>query len=335
MKIGMFGVDSSVCLIRNLETVYLSSETVKKLYKMKFDSISSVVLLETCNRVEFYFEFNDGIHDAISELSRFIVSHNNVSETFLNDTFLIRENESVMTHLYEVVCGLKSMVFGENEILGQVKKRYHLAQEHGVLSPLMNKVFQTAIAIGKRARTDTDISKGAYSISSIALECIREVDPIYLDKKILVVGSGTMGQRVVTKLVALGHSQVFITNRTNSKAKIVAEENKVSYVDYSTFRKHILDYDIVIFATSCQGHILGVQHLQKDYSRSLILVDLGVPRNVEPILNTFDYVNLIGLDGFKEVVSKTLKDRSGEADKVKLLIQEESSRFHSWLLNRR
>lgn len=334
MNLGFLGVGYSNCSIQEIEAVYLSADRVLELYRQPFQYIESICLLETCNRVEFYFEYTHSFEHACTELILFVSRANSILEADVRSIFQLKSGGNARDHLFQVVCGLQSMVFGENEILGQVKKAYQFAMDHGAMTALINKVFQTAISIGKRARSETEISKGAYSVSSIALECIRDAQVDYLNQKILIVGAGTMGRRLVAKLAKMGHTDVTIANRSPEKALQLAQEYHFSTFDYSDFLTHSHLFDILILATSSADYLLNQSHFSDQFCPYDFVIDLGLPRNVDPAVSAFSKVKLVALDGFQSVVKKTFTDRSSEVDKVRMIITEDAIKFDHWFEHR-
>ena len=224
-------------------------------------------------------------------------------------------------------------IVGENEILSQVKDAYDDALKQDVTGPLLNKCFQSAVASGKRVRTETEISRGAYSVSSIAIDAIRQTKLDYFGKSILIVGLGTMGTRCLKKLHALAHPNVTLCNRTLSVSENLSQEYETSYFDYSDLSKRIGDFEIVISAVTERTFIIEPENFNKN--KEYLVIDLGLPRNVNPECDSRHLFQLINVDGLKEIATKNVKRRQGELVKVEIIIDDEIDRFNQWLSNKK
>ena len=221
------------------------------------------------------------------------------------------------------------MVFGENEILTQVKEAHQRCADHKVTGSLLNKIFLSAISTGKRVRTETEVSRGAYSVSSIAVEAIRDTYLDYFGRKILIVGTGTMGRRVAKKLSALGHPDTYITNRTQDKADQLAEELDIISVSYDTVFDQAQEYDIMICATSTKQYIFYPSHFDIP-EKSHYIIDLGLPRNVDPEVASLDNMDVITVTGLKNTADKNVQKRKGELSKIKVIIEDEIHKLRQW-----
>ncbi|RAP33053.1 glutamyl-tRNA reductase [Candidatus Marinamargulisbacteria bacterium SCGC AAA071-K20] len=288
--------------------------------------IQDMVLLMTCNRVEFYYTCED-INAAKTWLYNTISESKNISVEDIKSILIERDENEATQHLFAVTSGLESMVYGENEILTQVKDSYHRSVEFKLTGPLLNKIFQKAVATGKRVRTETEISRGAYSVSSIAIEAIREKMLDYFSRKILVVGAGLMARRALKKLSAMGHPELHICNRSKNKAESLASDMEITVLDYNLLSQKASDYDIIILATSSKNYILDTKNFNAD-SKTILVLDLGVPRNADPSLSS--NCNLVTVDGLKDIAEKNVKKRQGEKDKVLDIIREEIEQVHAW-----
>lgn len=224
------------------------------------------------------------------------------------------------------------MVFGEDEILSQVKKAYADFHALNTTGPTTNKLFQSAIGVGKRVRHETEISRGSYSISSIAIDAIRELKLDYFEHSILIVGTGTMGYRAIKKLVSIGHPSITICNRTLEKASKIAEELGVSVLDYGALADSVRQFNIVIVATAASDYVIRPAHFQNPSATSLI-VDLTVPRNVDPAIDMAT-CQVISVDGLKQIADKNVMKRRKEALKIQAILEDEQLKYEQWLHRR-
>lgn len=332
-KLGFLGTDYKRSPLRDIELIYLKQESWQSLcHVVRNESpITELVILATCNRFELYFVADD-IDEAVQWLTAFIADSANIPRDSIATIVYSLKEGAVIQHLFNVAAGVESMVFGEDEILAQVKKAYSDFQEIKITGPTTNKLFQSAIGVGKRVRHETEISRGAYSISSIAIDAIRELKLDYFDHSILIVGTGTIGQRAIKKLVSIGHPSITICNRTYAKAAKIAEESGVSILPFEKLADAIRQFNIVIVATAASDYLICPIHLQNNSETSLV-VDLTVPRNVDPTIDTMG-CQVISVDGLKQIADKNVLKRRKEALKIQAILDDEQLKFEQWLQRR-
>ena len=331
---GFVGSDHHFSSLSKLEHFYLGHNESEIFLKQFPDTplIQGLVGLNTCNRVEWYFSSH-----SVSEAQAFIChelakfkKHNEPFEMSLGKS--LSEAESIQ-HLFSVSAGLESLVLGENEILGQLKSAYTRSHELGKTDPLLNKIFQSAIAAGKRVRAESNINQGSYSISSIAIEAIRERVLDYFSKKILVVGLGDMGSKALKKLSALGHPDLHICNRTFYKAELMANTLSASALSLESLDQRLSEFDIQIYASSASQPLLTAEKILKHPQfQPTLLIDLGMPRNIDSTLgNRFP---LLTVEGLRETSEKSMSKRLASLSIVKDLLKEEYERLCLWIQNR-
>ncbi len=330
MKSGLLGTSHKRASLEDMESVYINKDLQQVLIQDKESlNIDQVVVLATCNRLEIYFSSPD-LQAAFEALYVWISDHKNIPLGRVKERLFARTNTDMMMHLFSVVGGIESMVLGENEILTQVKDAYTFFKERGATSSEFNKCFQSAIASGKRVRTETNISKGTYSVSSIAIEAIRERMLDYFGRKILIVGLGIMGRRALRKLLSLGHPDLTITNRTDEKAKRFSKEEGINFIPYMSCFDNAHHYDIILTAVSSKTHILGREQFDRDDSITELVIDLGMPRNVDASVDDCDNMELVAVDGLKDIAEKNVKSRADELGKVRAIIVEDIEKFNQW-----
>lgn len=330
MDMGLLGTSHKRASLNELESVHLNQELRDELCANKSDlGIQELVILSTCNRSEIYFVADD-LDATKANILKWVSEKKEVPESVLDGLYLFRKEDVAVQHLFSVASGIESMVLGENEILTQVKDAYSLYQDAGHTGAFFNKVFQMATAVGKRVRTETDISKGAYSVSSIAIEAIRENALDYFGRKILVIGLGVMGRRALKKLLALGHPNLTVTNRTNSKAELFAKEERLFSLPYEDLDEKVHEYDIILTAVSSRHHILNPDQFNKDNVATEIVIDLGLPRNANPAIHS-EKLNLISVDGLKAIAEKNVASRKESVDLVLSIISDEMIKLSQWV----
>ncbi|RAP26284.1 glutamyl-tRNA reductase [Candidatus Marinamargulisbacteria bacterium SCGC AG-333-B06] len=331
MALGLLGVDHTQTAIKNIEPIFLNKDGKQLLYDQIRSStiIEECIILTTCNRVECYWVAKD-LEAAKTWLIKTIAKQKKVSETIVTSLLKNHEQDNAIRHLLDVVSGTQSMVFGENEILTQVKQTYDDAAKQGLTGAMLNKCFQTAISVGKRVRAETNISRGAYSVSSIAIEAIRQTQLDYFAKSICIIGIGTMGTRCFKKLYALGHPAVTLCNRNETIINALANDHNITSIPFDKISESIKDFDIIIAATSVRTPLFNQHHF--DTKKPYLMIDLGLPRNIDPKLETLANVTLINVDGLKEVANINVKKKMGELSKVNAIINEELTNILKWLL---
>ena len=331
MALGLLGVDHTQTAIKNIEPIFLNKDGKQRLYDQIRSTtiIDECIILTTCNRVEYYLVAND-LDAAKTWLITAISKQKQVSEDIILSLLNYHQREHAIHHLFDVVSGIQSMVFGENEILTQVKQAYEEAANLNLTGAILNKCFQVAISVGKRVRSETDISRGAYSVSSIAIEAIRQTQLDYFSKSICIVGMGTMGTRCFKKLYALGHPDVTLCNRTSAIIDTLTTDHDVNSISFETITDSIKHFDIIICATSVREPLFNQQHF--DTQKPYLMIDLGLPRNINPELENQAKTTLINVDGLKEVANINVKKKMGELSKVNAIIDEELANIMKWFL---
>ncbi len=330
MNFGLLGTDFTKAPLNFLEKVYLNRDHVKEYLSAFPESspIKELVILMTCNRVEYYYSCDDPIAGGIW-LKEIIAQRLMMPIEKIESHMKVVTGKTAVKHLFEVASGTESMVFGESEILGQLKTSYFLAQKLGRTKSLLNKVFQMAISVGKRVRDETNIARGAYSISSVAIEVMKTRLPSFREKKILVIGAGIMGFRLVSRLSELKQTNLTLANRTESKGKLLADRFGARIMDLDEALKNLGQFDVIFLAVDYSGFLIQVSHLNA-HANPLLIVDLGVPRNVDPDLGSYTHIKLVSIDGLNEMAEKTATERKKEATIIDLLIEEELHNLTHW-----
>ena len=331
INIGFLGTSYKYRELIELELIYLTKEEIKVfLNRITTTSpLDACVPIMTCNRVEFYFSSNN-IDAANKWIVEELSSLKKIEQKKVKAILRKKKGDEVIHHLFEVASGIKSMVFGEAEILAQIKDFYQFSLNEKKTKALLNKCFQTAIATGKRVREETAISRGAASISSIAIEAIRTKILDYFGKKILIIGAGTMSRRAIKKLAALGHPDTTISNRTAAKAIKLAEDDGLTTLSFDELKNVIWDYEIIIVALAIKDPFINSDLLNNNTKRkhTELLIDLGLPRNVSK--NVTEKIETITIQGLKDIAEKNIDRRKAELSKIQLIITEEKDGLVKW-----
>ena len=288
------------------------------------------VILSTCNRVEIYI----GSRQEEIDLARIIfllASYHNISQKEISSFIYTYTSDDAITHLFEVAAGIDSLVIGEAQILGQVKRSYQQALESGVTGKVLNMAFQRAFAVSKKVRTLTKIGKGNISISSIACQLAEEVLENLSQKKVLLVGIGKIGALTLKSLRDRGANTILVSSRNYEKAKILAEEFDGVVVKFEEIESSMVETDVVISATSAPHYILHPDMMRRIMERRnghpIFLIDLAVPRNIDPVISKIPTVHLYNVDSLKRIAEQNMKKREVEIFRCKEIISEETGFF--------
>ncbi|MBI1884045.1 MAG: glutamyl-tRNA reductase [Chlamydiae bacterium] len=287
------------------------------------------VILSTCNRVELYHVWDRS--DSYESLSQFLSQFHQVSlPDFEKSLYFYRDDEAVR-HLFRVASGLDSMVVGEKEVLGQVKKAYFLASSTGATGPLLNVLFQRSFYVAKRLQNETTLHSGSISVSSVAVQLAQMIFGELNTKTILLVGAGKMSEQTVQRLVERGVKGMIASNRSYEKAQALAQKFEGQAVRLDEIHQVARDVDIVISSTAAPHFILHQNEvsgwMKERRQRPLLMIDIAVPRDIDPEVNRLDNVYLYNIDDLKAVADQNFKERLKEQEKADSLVESEVKRF--------
>jgi glutamyl-tRNA reductase len=295
------------------------------------------MILSTCNRVEIAVTTEEQT-DAEDCVERFLADSQHVSREWVSPYLYHHQGSDAIRHLFRVAASLDSMVVGEPQILGQLKAAYSAAKARGVVSGFLDLVLSRAFNVAKRVRSETDIGQSAVSVSYAAVELAREIFGSISDKKILLVGAGKMSELSARHLRRCGVGQILVTNRTHQRAVEMAAVFDGRIVEYDKFIAALPDVDIVIASSGAPHYILLKDQMRKVIearrNRPMFLIDIAVPRNIEPSINELDNVFLYDIDDLQRVVDQNVKGRMKVAEEAEDIIAEEVQRMMSRLKER-
>lgn len=343
MHLYLLGLNHTTASTELREKVSFSEEELPKALSHinSIDSVMETAVLSTCNRTEIYLAVDLPKRDA--QVEDFVKVKNsliNFLTTFkkldidLADYIYEYNCEPGTRHLFKVATSLDSLVIGERQILGQVKSAYQSAQANGTTGSLVNKLFQYAVTVGKRARAETRIGEGAVSVSQAAVELSAEIYEDLCAKSVLVVGAGEMGQLAATHLGSKGCQNLTFINRSRDKAERLAQTNNGKVRSLEELPQAFMEADLILTATSSQEFILRKENLdlqKKKKSRSVkVIIDMSVPRDIDPDIGTLENFFLYTVDDLKQVVEKNISKRKAEIERVNKIIQEEFVKYNAW-----
>ncbi len=283
---------------------------------ISYPNVKECAVLLTCNRVEVYIVGVD-TEKTLKEFAKAM----QVSERIIE----IHRDDRCLEHLLRVAAGLESMMVGEDQILGQVKDFYNLSKKYGGIGEVLDVVFTKAIQVGKKVRKLTGISKGSVSIGSAAVELAERTLGTLHNKKVLIIGAGEMAT-LVAKAIAHKDCDVYIINRTFSRAKKLADEIRGKAVKFDELRKYMVGCDVVISATSAPHYVIReemVRDVMKVRNDKLLIIDIALPRDVEESVAEIENVIVHTIDDLKEISRENLRRRMNEAKKAEKIIAEE------------
>src|SRR5215218_1992239 len=296
--------------------------------------IHEAAAISTCNRTELYLIVSDPV-EAESTALGVLTRQAEIRPTeLLGHLYSLRATDAAR-HLLQVTAGLDSMILGEAEIQGQVKRAYELALVEGATGPILNRLFRGALSAGGRAREETGISQKGVSIPSVAVELARRAIGDLSAKRVLVVGAGETAELVAKALVARGVATVFVANRHYDRAIGLAQRFDGGAVRFDELPEQLAEADIVVTATNSPHHIVErddlAQVMEGRRGRPLLAIDIAVPRDIEPACREIAGVSVHDIDDVQQIVERNTSGREAEAVRAEQIIETELDRFERWL----
>ncbi len=297
-------------------------------------AIDEAVVVSTCNRTELYLVVGNPVEGESAALA-LLARRADMRPSELLDGMYSLRNCDAARHLYRVTGGLESMIVGEAEVQGQVKRAYEAALAARTTGPMSNKLFRAALATGKRVRTETKISKGRASIASVAVDAAREALGDLAERHVLIIGAGETAELTAQALHDRGVSTMFIANRRRERATVLAERFGGETASFDALPGELARADIVISSTSSPHTLLEAEDLEvvvaERGSRPLLLLDLAVPRDIEHDCGDLPGVTVIDIDGLQAQVKRHISVRKAEARRAEGIVEEEIQTFAGWL----
>jgi glutamyl-tRNA reductase len=292
--------------------------------------VTEACILSTCNRVEITLTTGDDA-DPNAIVDAFLAEHKAAAAERVGPHLYRHEGREAVHHLFRVAASLDSMVVGEPQILGQLKAAYAAAKGCGAVCGWLEGLLSRAFSVAKRVRSETGIGQMAVSVSFAAVELARKIFGSLEHRTVMVVGAGKMSELAARHLRRSGASHVFVTNRTHGKAVELAALFQGTPVEYSRFVSMLPEVDILITSSGAPEYILHKDEMQKVIAarrnKPMFLIDIAVPRNIEPAVNELDNIFLYDIDDLQGVVNANLRERMKEADHAEILVKEEVERM--------
>ena len=332
MNLLLLGISHKTAALEVRERFAIpESRIAEALHQLAADpAVEEALVISTCNRVEFVIRTREG-EDGAAALRQFVSSFFGLPcDDFSSGFFLLRDDEAV-AHLFRVASGLESMVIGEPQILGQIKKAYALAKEAGTTGSLLDGLFHRVFNAAKRVRTETSVAESPVSVSSAAAELAERVLGDMHGKTVMIIGAGQMGELAARHLAAKGAAAVLVSNRTYAHAVALAEELQGEALRFQDVWKAMPRADIVITSTGCPHTIIHREEMERVMAarqgRPLFLVDIAVPRDIDPAVEEIPGCTVANIDSLKEAAGRNLRHRQEAMEAAEAILAAELDQF--------
>ncbi len=334
MNLFSVGISHHTATVDVRERMWLSAdEAVRVLAALKEHFFAECMVVSTCNRTEVYGVLRDGGVDEGS-VTRLLLDAKKADGGVRPDHFFTHHAGAAVHHLFKVAAGIDSMVIGDIQILNQVKEAFQSAGEHHALGPIMNRLMQATLHVGKRVRTETTLCEGAVSVSYAAVELASKIFADLSRKSALLIGAGETGELTLKHLAGKGIGHIKIANRTRANAEALVAELGGTVVDYEQIVDALRVVDIVITSVNSPSYVVQPEHIhsvmRQRGNNPLFLIDIGVPRNINPACRKIENVFLYDMDSLHAIVDRNLNKRNAELPLVTTIIRQELVEFFRW-----
>ncbi len=341
MPVYLAGVNHQTASIELRErlafTAEQASQAARELLSRKL--LSEAVILSTCNRTELYgYAAAEGF-DPLPAMADFLADFHEMNADELSPALHQECGTEAVGHLYRVASGMESMLLGEAEVLGQVRTAYQGAMEAGATGPMLNRLFQSALEVGKRVRTETDLGARPVSVAAAAVKLAERIFGNLRSHRALVLGAGTVSQQVAENLRAREIKGIEIVNRSSGKGEMLAASLGAVAAGWDELSGRLEGADIVVTSVASQAavltHAMVESAMRVRGGRALFVIDLGVPRNAEPSVGTLNNVYLYNVDDLSEIVAQNRQARRDEVPRAEAIVQLHIGKFQAWYANSR
>jgi glutamyl-tRNA reductase len=338
MKLALAGVNHKTAPVQLREKLAFRSEDIPAaLLDMQSRGAREALIVSTCNRVEITAALDDDVpFEAL--FAGMLAGRLQLSFEEVRPHLYLFEEREAIRHLFRVASSLDSMIVGEPQILGQLKQAFAQARDQGAIGNTLEAILSRAFNVAKRVRTETEIGSSAVSVSYVAVELAREIFGSLQTKSILIVGAGKMSEGAARHLMRAGVSEIFITNRTPERAQQMARVFQGKVVDYDHFPDHLADMDIVITSSAAPGYVVTPEMVRRALtlrkSRPMLLIDIAVPRNVDPATQKLEHAFAYNIDDLQELANRNMSARRDVALQAEAIVTEEVTRLEARLRER-
>ncbi|WP_341960806.1 glutamyl-tRNA reductase [Planococcus maritimus] len=297
-------------------------------------SILENVIVSTCNRTEIYAVV-DQLHTGRFYVKQFLASYFDIPMEQFSQYLFIHEQDEAIDHLFRVTAGIDSMVLGETQILGQVKSSFLAGQEIGTTGTVFNQLFKQAVTLAKRAHNETAIGENAVSVSYAAVELGKKIFGSLKNKHVVILGAGKMGELAIKNLQGSGADRITVINRTFEKAEVLADKFGGMAKPLNQLQCALLEADILISSTGSTDFVIDLELMQfvekLRKGKPLFMVDIAVPRDMDPRIGDLQNVFLYDIDDMQGIVEANLAERERAAKQIGVMITQEAEQFNDWL----
>ncbi|MGD0281303.1 MAG: glutamyl-tRNA reductase [Dissulfurispiraceae bacterium] len=336
MKVLVIGLNHKTANVETRERLAFNGAKLEEgvLGLRKISGVKEAALLSTCNRVELYACVSDP-PVAVENIKNFLSSYHNIIRNDFEKSLYTHTESDAVRHVLRVASSLDSMVLGEPQILGQLKDMFDFALSKKTTGILLNQLMKKAISTAKRVRTETKIAENAVSISFAAVELAKKIFTDLSTKSFMLLGAGEMAELAARHLVNNGVKEVAVVNRTYNRGCELAAEFSGKAVRFEDFLHELAHMDIIICSTGAPSFILNREQMNRVMKerkhRPVFIIDISVPRNIDPEINKIENVYLYDVDDLQEVIDSNILEREKEAEKAEMIINEEVEKFIKWM----
>ncbi|HEY3037782.1 MAG TPA: glutamyl-tRNA reductase [Pyrinomonadaceae bacterium] len=338
MSIVLVGVNHKSAPVEVRERLAFSEDACASGLRTLVDGevVREGLIVSTCNRVEVLAETtSEQLNDTVERVHQFLTATNTLPRSFFEAHLYQHTDDQAIRHLFRVTSSLDSMVVGEPQVLGQVRRAYSIALEAGTAGRILNRLIHHAFRVAKRVRTETGIGANAVSISYMAVELGRKIFNSLAGHTALLIGAGEMAELSARHLLNAGVSRVLLANRTEEKAERLATELGGETVNFDVLADHLAEADIIICSTAADQYVvtepMAREALSKRRNRPSFFIDISVPRNIDPAVGKIPNVFVFDIDDLESVISSNIREREREAERAELIIESEIMQFQQTL----
>ncbi len=334
MQLAVIGINHRTAPVSLREQMAFAPAQMPDAYAqlIELNGVNESVIISTCNRVEICTSLSPFV-SPIDELTDFLCDFHKTDARWFQQHFYLHEGRAAVEHVFEVASGLDSMVLGETQILSQVKDAYAVAQQHNGVGTLLHQLFQQAFRVAKRVRTETTISQGRVSVSSVAVSFAAKIIGDLGGTKVLIIGTGETGELTLVHLLEHGAKTALVANRTFERAEELARKHGAEAITFDQLPERLAEADIIISSTGAPHYVVRPDDvrnaLARRRNRALILIDIAVPRDIDPAVEDIDNVYLYNIDELQSVVEENRAARERDLDVCRDIIRGEARQFMS------
>jgi glutamyl-tRNA reductase len=338
MSIVLVGINHKSAPVEVRELLAFTEEACSTGLRTLVDGevVREGLIVSTCNRVEVLAATaNERLSESIERVNQFLSKEDSLPRTSFQSHLYQHTDDEAIRHLFRVTSSLDSMVVGEPQVLGQVRRAYSIAVEAGTAGRILNRLVHHAFRVAKRVRTETGIGANAVSISYMAVELGKKIFNSLEGRTALLIGAGEMAELSARHLLSAGVSRVLLANRTGERAERLAAELGGETVNFEELPAHLAEADIIICSTAADQYLITEEMVRNAYgkrrNRPSFFIDISVPRNVDPAVGKLPNVFVFDIDDLEAVISSNIREREREAERAELIVESEIMQFQQTL----